>query len=158
MENITKKILRMKCLIELTVAFKVSLSRIRFKRRVPDLDEPAYVEMIENDCMDIEGIELDKLKVDFEEQERKRMLEDIKKGQEGVRLLFKNPRFLMALIGKRSDILTLIIEQYYIEGKITDYTIDALLTSGNIKFTEEERNKLGSFVNVLTDFGTFGLV
>ena len=147
MENIRKKLLLTKLSLETTLALRLATFRLRFRKNETNSEIPDKVEMIEvvdSTDTDFDYEELRESVIDRFERE---MFERVREGRKGVNLLFTNMRFLMALIAKRSDIITLILEKYFIENKINEVTIEAFLDNPHVNFTEEEKTLLRGLVN-----------
>lgn len=149
MENIRKKLLLAKLSLEAAIAFRVVAIRSRFGKNEVNSEVFDKVEMIEV----VEPTDTD---IDFDykvsgesiiESFDRRMSERVREGRKGINLLFTNVRFLTALVTKRSDVITLILEQYYIENKINEVTIEAFLDSSYVHFTEGENNLLRGLID-----------
>jgi hypothetical protein len=158
MKNIKRKLLLMRASLEAILVLYISSFGWK-KEKTLNFEQPRVISQ-EVDVVDsiFEDFEIESQKISFEERERQRREREIQKGREEIALLFKNPKFIVALLSRRSDVVALIVEQYHIEGKITDNTIVALLTSSLVKFNEDEKNKLTSLINTPVGFGSFGLV
>lgn len=158
MKNIKRKLLLMRASLETMLVLYISSFGWK-KEKTLNFEQPRVISQ-EVDVVDsiFEDFEIESQKISFEERERQRREREIQKGREEIALLFKNPKFIVALLSRRSDVVALIVEQYHIEGKITDNTIVALLTSSLVKFNEDEKNKLTSLINTPVGFGSFGLV
>lgn len=149
MENIRKKLLLTKLSLETTLAFKLATFRLRFRKNVSTddvLERVEFIEVIESDNADSE-YNIVEPKESIEDILEREMVERVKEGRKGINLLFTNIRFLMALVAKRSDVITLILEQYFIENKINEVTIEAFLDSPHVCFTEDEKALLRGLVD-----------
>lgn len=149
MKNIRKKILLTKLSLETAITFKVATFRLRFRKNIADnemVERREVVEVIDpvNSVLEVEDVESREPIVDRLDRE---MLERAYEGRKGINLLFANMKFLMALVTNRSGVVTLILEQYFIENKINEVTIEAFLDSPYVCFTEEENVLLRGLVS-----------
>lgn len=152
MENIRKKLLLIKLSLETAIAFRLATFRLHFRKNTADndmLERAKIEEVMESTDFDYE-YEIAEPSESINDRLDREMLEKVKEGRKGISLLFANTRFLMALVSKRSDVITLILEQKFIENKINEVTIEAFLDSSQICFTEEEKNLLRELIDTDT--------
>lgn len=147
MENIRKKLLLTKLSLEATLALRLATFRLRFRKNETNSEIPDKVEMIEVVDSTDTDFDYEESRESVTDRLEREMFERVREGRKGVNLLFTNMRFLMALIAKRSDIITLILEKYFIENKINEVTIEAFLDNPHVHFTEGENNLLRGLVN-----------
>ncbi len=149
MENIKRKLLLTKLSLETALAIRVSTLRLLFRKNSLDNEIPERVETVEViESSDTESkLDIVEPRETISDRLDREMFESVNEGRRGINLLFANMRFLMALVFKRSDVITLILEQYFIEGKINEFTIGAFLDSPHVCFTEEEKTLLRNLVD-----------
>ena len=147
MENVRKKLLLAKLSLETAIALRVATFRLRFRKNESNSEIPDKVEMIEVVESTDTDFEYEEHKESVTERLDRQMMERVREGRKGINLLFTNVRFLTALVTKRSDVITLILEQYYIENKINEVTIEAFLDSSYVCFTEGENNLLRGLID-----------
>ena len=149
MENIRKKLLLTKLSLETAIALRIATFRLRFRKNIADnetIERRELVELIDsvNSDLEVEDVESREPIVDRLDRE---MFEKANDGRKGINLLFANMKFLMALVTNHSNVVTLILEQYFIEDKINEVTIEAFLDSPYVCFTEEENALLRGLVS-----------
>lgn len=145
MENIRKKLLVLMLSLEMGIISKF-MPRRAFIKSYDDLsfDAPMISEVIES--KDSEEFEISESKENVSSVLDDKINEQMMSGCMGVRLLFSNFRFLAAVVTKKSDVIALLLEKYFIDGKINSTTIEAFLSNKHFSFSDEERNKLIAYV------------
>lgn len=149
MEKIRKKLLLTKLSLEVAIALKMTAFRLRFRKSTSeneDIKRKEIVKVIESTDIGYD-IEYDDYIESFLDEVDKEMLVKFEEGRKGLSFLFNNKMFLMAVISNRSDIVTHMLEQYFVGGKINEITIRAFLDSPHIIFTEEEKILLSGLVD-----------
>lgn len=145
MESLRKQLLSLMLSLELGVISRFyKVPRKKYDDELPHVS-PTIVDVIEceESCFDYDKNDKDSISTRIDNELDNQM----RKGCMGIRMLFANFRFLCAILTKKSDVITLILEQYYIEGKINGTTIEAILCNKNFKFNEDERNTLQSYID-----------
>jgi hypothetical protein len=149
MKNIRKKLLSMQVSLITAIAIRVEILRGRFRKN--ELIDPCatHERICEVEKSDIEfDAEIESPRESILERVDREMIEYAQEGTRGVRLLFTNLKFIGAALAKRTDIIALILEQYYILGSINGATIQSFLDSHYFSFTEEEKEKLCSLIEI----------
>ena len=149
MENITKKLLLMRASLIATIILRSGLFRIDFRKKEftdPCLDMThEYVYEVEQSDTDF-YTKIERPRASISEKLDREMMEYAQEGVRGVHLLFKNIKFIVAALAKRTDNIALILEQYYISDRINGAAIQSFLDGRCFEFSEEEKNKLSSLI------------
>ena len=119
MKNIRKKLLSIQVSLITAIAIRVEILRGRFRKN--ELIDPCvtHERICEVEKFDIEfDAEIESPRESILERVDREMIEYAQEGVRGVHLLFKNIKFIGAALAKRTDIIALILEQYYISDRI----------------------------------------
>ena len=145
MENIRKKLLVLMLSLEMGIISKFMPRRI-FIKTYDELsfESPVISEVV--DSKDYEEFDISESGENASKILDDKINEQMLSGCMGVRLLFSNFRFLAAVVTKKSDVIALLLEKYFIDGKINSTTIEAFLSNKHFSFSDEERNKLMAYV------------
>lgn len=144
MKNIRKKLLLTRMSLEMSIFLKWASIKLPFNGN-DEITSTISSEKIEStdSCLDFDDEDYSKPSLDFLDIR-------IRNSREEIALLYDNINFLIAISKNRSDIVTLILEQYFIDGKISEYTIEVFLDSCVIVFSQEERRLLKGLIDVDT--------
>ena len=147
MKNIRKKLLSIQVSLITAIAIRVEILRGRFRKN--ELIDPCvtHERICEVEKFDIEfDAEIESPRESILERVDREMIEYAQEGVRGVHLLFKNIKFIGAALAKRTDIIALILEQYYISDRINGAAVQSFLDGRCFEFSEEEKNKLSSLI------------